>query len=111
MKTIGLIGGMSWESSLLYYRLINQGIRQRLGGLHSAELLMHSVDFAPVENLQHCGDWEGASEILIDAARRLQAGGADFFLIATTPCIRLCRRCRQPLTFPCCTSLMRPRRC
>lgn len=83
MKTIGLIGGMSWESSLLYYRLINQGIRQRLGGLHSAELLMHSVDFAPVENLQHCGDWEGASEILIDAARRLQAGGADFFLIAT----------------------------
>ena len=83
MKTIGLIGGMSWESSLLYYRLINQGVRQRLGGLHSAELLMHSVDFAPIENLQHTGDWEGASKILIDAARRLQAGGADFFLIGT----------------------------
>ena len=83
MKTIGLIGGMSWESSLLYYRLINQGVRQRLGGLHSAELLMHSVDFAPVEDLQHRGDWEGASKILIDAARRLQAGGADFFLIGT----------------------------
>ena len=83
MKTIGLIGGMSWESSLLYYRLINQGVQQRLGGLHSAELLMHSVDFAPIENLQHCGDWEGASKVLIDAARRLEAGGADFFLIGT----------------------------
>ena len=83
MKTIGLIGGMSWESSLLYYRLINQGVQQRLGGLHSAELLMHSVDFAPIEQLQHCGDWDGASKILIDAARRLEAGGADFFLIGT----------------------------
>jgi aspartate racemase len=83
MKTIGLIGGMSWESSLLYYRLINQGVQQRLGGLHSAELLMHSVDFAPIENLQHTGDWEGASKILIDAARRLETGGADFFLIGT----------------------------
>jgi aspartate racemase len=83
MKTIGLIGGMSWESSLLYYRLINQGVQQRLGGLHSAELLMHSVDFAPIEKLQHCGDWDGASKILIDAARRLEAGGADFFLIGT----------------------------
>jgi aspartate racemase len=83
MKTIGLIGGMSWESSQLYYRLINQGVRQRLGGLHSAELLMHSVDFAPIEDLQHAGDWEGASKILIDAARRLEAGGADFFLIGT----------------------------
>jgi aspartate racemase len=83
MKTIGLIGGMSWESSLLYYRLINQGIQQRLGGLHSAELLMYSVDFAPIENLQHTGDWEGASKILIEAARRLEAGGADFFLIGT----------------------------
>ena len=83
MKTIGLIGGMSWESSLLYYRLINQGVKQRLGGLHSAQLLMHSVDFAPIESLQHCGDWDGAAEILIDAARRLQAGGAEFFLIGS----------------------------
>jgi aspartate racemase len=63
--------------------LINRGVQQRLGGLHSAELLMHSVDFAPIENLQHTGDWEGASKILIDAARRLEAGGADFFLIGT----------------------------
>ncbi len=83
MKTIGLIGGMSWESSLLYYRLINQGIQQRLGHLHSASLLMYSVDFAPIEKLQHLGDWDAAAQILVDAARRLEAGGADFFLIGT----------------------------
>jgi aspartate racemase len=83
MKTIGVIGGMSWESSLLYYRLINQGVQKRLGGLHSARLLMYSVDFAAIEKLQHLGDWDGAANILIDAARRLEAGGADFFLIAT----------------------------
>jgi aspartate racemase len=83
VKTIGLIGGMSWESSLLYYRLINEDVRQRLGGLHSAKILMYSVDFAPIESLQHAGDWDGAADILIDAARRLEAGGADFFLIGT----------------------------
>ena len=83
MKTIGLIGGMSWESSALYYRLINENVKQRLGGLHSAQILMHSVDFAPIEALQHSGDWDGAARILIDAARRLEAGGADFFLIGT----------------------------
>jgi len=74
---------MSWESSLLYYRLINEGIKQHLGGLHSAQILMYSVDFAPIEKLQHGGDWEGAAEVMVDAARRLEAGGADFFLIAT----------------------------
>ena len=83
MKTIGLIGGMSWESSALYYRLINRGIQQRLGGLHSAQLIMYSVDFAPIEALQHAGDWDAAASLLIDAARRLEAGGADFFLIGT----------------------------
>ena len=83
MKTVGLIGGMSWESSLLYYRLINEGVKQRLGGLHSAQILMYSVDFAPIEKLQHTGNWEGAAEVMVDAARRLEAGGADFFLIAT----------------------------
>jgi len=83
VKTIGLIGGMSWESSLLYYRLINEGVKQQLGGLHSAQILMYSVDFAPIEKLQHSGDWEGAAEVMVDAARRLEAGGADFFLIAT----------------------------
>ena len=83
VKTIGLIGGMSWQSSLLYYRLINQGIQQRLGNLHSASLLMYSVDFAPIEKLQHLGDWDATAQILVDAARRLEAGGADFFLIGT----------------------------
>lgn len=83
MKTIGLIGGMSWESSLYYYRLINQNVNRRLGGLHSAQILMHSLDFAPIEALQHAGDWDGAARILIDAARRLETGGADFFLIGT----------------------------
>jgi aspartate racemase len=83
MKTIGLIGGMSWESTQYYYRQINQGIRQRLGGLHSAELLLHSVDFAPIEALQHAGDWETTADILSKAAQSLEAGGADFFLICT----------------------------
>ena len=83
MKTVGVIGGMSWESSQLYYRLINQGVQKRLGGLHSASLLMVSVDFAPIEELQHLGDWDGAANILIEAARGLEAGGADFFLIAS----------------------------
>ena len=74
---------MSWESSLLYYRLINEGVRKRLGGLHSAQMLMYSVDFATIEKLQHSGDWEGAAEVMVDATRRLEAGGADFFLIAS----------------------------
>ena len=74
---------MSWESTQYYYRQINQGIRQRLGGLHSAQLLLHSVDFAPIEALQQVGDWDAAAEILSQAAQSLEAGGADFFLICT----------------------------
>lgn len=74
---------MSWESSQLYYQLINREVRQRLGGLHSAKLLMYSVDFAPIEKLQHDGDWDAAAQILVDAAHRVEAGGADFFLIGT----------------------------
>ena len=83
MKTIGLIGGMSWESTQFYYRQINQGIRNRLGGLHSAKILMHSVDFAPIEAMQNAGDWDAAAEILSQAAKSLEAGGAEFFLICT----------------------------
>ena len=83
MKTIGLIGGMSWESTQYYYRQINQGIRQRLGGLHSAQILLHSVDFAPIEALQHAGDWDAAAKVLSHAAQSLESGGADFFLICT----------------------------
>ncbi|TEA78001.1 aspartate/glutamate racemase family protein [Allopusillimonas ginsengisoli] len=83
MKTIGLLGGMSWESTADYYREINQGVARALGGLHSAELVMYSVDFEPIEKLQHQGDWEGAGRILTDAARRVQAAGADFLVLCT----------------------------
>jgi aspartate racemase len=83
MKTIGLIGGMSWESTLPYYRLINQTIRAELGGLHSARLLLHSVDFHEIEQLQHAGDWDGCGVAMAQAARALQAGGADFIVLCT----------------------------
>ena len=100
MKTIGLIGGMSWESSLHYYRLINEGIKQRLGGFHSAQLLMYSVDFAPIEQLQHAGDWDAAADVLIDAARRLEAGGADFFLIGTNTMHRVADQVSSAVSIP-----------
>src|SRR3546814_3536393 len=77
MKTIGLIGGMSWESTIPYYRQINEAIKQRLGGLHSAKILLYSVDFQEVEALQHSGQWERAGELLADVARRLETDGAD----------------------------------
>jgi len=74
---------MSWQSTQYYYRQINQGISQRLGGLHSAQLLLYSVDFAPIEALQHAGEWDAAAKILSRAAQSLEAGGADFFIICT----------------------------
>ncbi|MCL9658370.1 aspartate/glutamate racemase family protein [Pseudomonas protegens] len=83
MRTIGLIGGMSWESSAEYYRLINQQVRDQLGPLRSARLLMYSVDFGPVEQAQHAGRWDEAARILIDAAQRLQAGGAECLVLCT----------------------------
>lgn len=83
MKTIGLLGGMSWESTILYYQMLNEGVRDRLGGLHSAKILMHSVDFAEIENYQVTGQWERAGEKLAEAARGLQNSGADMVLICT----------------------------
>ena len=83
MKTIGLIGGMSWESSAEYYRIINEEVKNRLGGLHSAQSLMYSVDFAEIEELQRGGDWDRATEMMVDVGRRLEAGGADCILICT----------------------------
>ena len=83
MKRIGILGGMSWESSAEYYRLINEGVRKRLGGLHSAELLMRSVDFEPVERLQHAGAWKELGRLLASAARELERGGAEGILLAT----------------------------
>jgi aspartate racemase len=81
MKTIGLIGGMSWESTVSYYRLINQAVKTRLGGLHSASLILHSVDFAGIEHLQRAGDWDAAGAQLAQAARGLEAAGAGALLI------------------------------
>jgi len=83
MKTIGLLGGMSWESTLGYYRAINQGIKDALGGLHSAKIAMYSVDFESIEKLQRAGDWDGTAKILSEAAKSIQAAGADFLLICT----------------------------
>jgi aspartate racemase len=81
MKTIGLIGGMSWESTLSYYRLINQAVNARLGGLHSASLVLHSVDFAAIDEMQRADDWDAAGAQLAQAARGLQAAGAGALLI------------------------------
>jgi aspartate racemase len=82
-KTLGLLGGMSWESTLPYYRVINETVRERLGGLHSARLLLYSVDFAEVERLQHAGDWDAAGALLGRAARSLRDGGAELLVICT----------------------------
>ncbi len=83
MKTIGLLGGMSWESTIPYYRLINEGIKTRLGGLHSASLLLHSVDFHDIEACQASGDWDRAGEILASAAAGLEHAGAEGIVLCT----------------------------
>lgn len=83
MKTIGLIGGMSWESTIGYYREINQGVKNALGGLHSAKISLFSVDFDPIEKLQQQGEWHASGEVLADAARKVELAGADCILICT----------------------------
>ncbi len=83
MKTIGLIGGMSWESSALYYRIINEEVKARLGGLHSAKCILYSVDLEEIEIFQRNGEWEKAGNVLVQAARGLEAAGADFILLCT----------------------------
>lgn len=83
MKTIGLIGGMSWESTVPYYRLINEGVKQRLGGLHSARIILYSVDFAEVEHLQRTGNWQVAGDLLAQAAHKLQGAGAEALVLCT----------------------------
>ncbi|RJP34074.1 MAG: aspartate/glutamate racemase family protein [Actinobacteria bacterium] len=83
MKTIGLIGGMSWESTAEYYRIINQAVKEKRGGHHSARLVLYSVDFEEIEDLQHRDGWEELTQLMIDAARRVQGAGADFLLICT----------------------------
>src|SRR5262249_24221028 len=83
MKTMGLIGGMSWESTLPYYRYVNERVRERLGGLHSARLVLYSVDFAEIERLQHIGDWDTAGRMLADAAQSLERAGAEALVLCT----------------------------
>lgn len=89
MKTIGLLGGMSWESSIEYYRIINETVKARLGGMHSAQCLMYSVDFSEIEALQHAGNWDVLTQQMIDAVERLIKGGADFLVICTNTMHRM----------------------
>ncbi|PWC33055.1 aspartate/glutamate racemase family protein [Azospirillum sp. TSO35-2] len=99
-KVIGLIGGMSWESSAEYYRIINERVRDRLGGLRSARCLMWSFDFAEIEALQHAGRWDDATALMIDAARRLECGGADFLLICTNTMHRMAAEVQAAVGVP-----------
>ena len=97
---IGLMGGMSWESSAEYYRIINEAVRNKLGGLRSARCLMWSFDFGEIEALQHAGRWDEAAALLIDAAQRLERGGADFFLICTNTMHRLADQVQAAVRIP-----------
>ena len=100
MKTIGLLGGMSWESTELYYRLINEETRRQLGGLHSAPVAMVSVDFQHIEELQHQGNWTAASEILAGKARQVEAAGADFLLICTNTMHKVAAEIEAAISIP-----------
>ncbi len=100
MKTIGLIGGMSWESSAEYYRLINEEVRNRLGSTHSAKSLMWSMDFAEIETLQHEGNWQALSEKMCQAAVSLERGGADFIVICTNTMHKLAELVQACLNIP-----------
>ncbi len=100
MRTLGVLGGMSWESTATYYRLLNQGVRERLGGLHSAPLLLHSVDFAEIAALQQAGDWASAGERLADAAKGLQRAGATALLLATNTMHKVAPAIEAALTIP-----------
>ena len=100
MKTIGLIGGMSWESSLEYYRILNQATRDRLGGLHSAKIIMFSVDFADLVVMQHEGDWAGLADILVEAAQKLQMAGASMVLLGANTMHRLAEDVEARISIP-----------
>lgn len=100
MKTIGLIGGMSWESSLLYYQIMNQRVNEKLGGLHSAKSLMYSVDFDEIKSLQYEGKWDEATKIMMDAAQKLESGGADFIVICTNTMHKMAEEVEEAVTIP-----------
>jgi aspartate racemase len=100
MKTIGLLGGMSWESTVPYYRIVNETIKQRLGGLHSAKVVLYSVDFHDIERLQHAGRWDDAGRLLADAARSLESAGADFIVVCTNTMHRVAPAIEQAVRIP-----------
>ena len=100
MKTIGLIGGMSWESTIPYYRIINETVKQRLGGLHSAKLVLYSVDFDEIAHHQHAGDWEAAGQVMARVARSVEAAGADFLVICTNTMHKLVPEVEAAISIP-----------
>lgn len=100
MKTIGLIGGMSWESTQSYYQLLNQGIKMKLGGLHSAKIVLVSLDFASIAVLQQQQDWPQMAEILIKAAKQVEAAGADYLLICTNTMHKLAEQVQAAVAIP-----------
>ena len=100
MKTIGILGGMSWESTLEYYRIINQETKQRLGGYHSAQILLYSFDFAVIEACQHQGQWEEMGRLLSEQAQKLEQAGADFILIATNTMHKVAEVIEEAISVP-----------
>ncbi len=100
MKTIGMLGGMSWESTTSYYKAINEGIKSTLGGLHSAKICLYSVNFDEIEKLQHQGDWDGTAKILSAAAKSVEAGGADFLLICTNTMHKVAPEIEKAISIP-----------
>ncbi|WP_332683549.1 aspartate/glutamate racemase family protein [Bosea sp. (in: a-proteobacteria)] len=100
MATIGLIGGMSWESTAVYYRLLNEGVRERAGGLHSADILLHSLDFSPIAEMQASGNWAAAGAAMANSARRLESGGASCIVLATNTMHKLADQITQATNLP-----------
>lgn len=100
MRIIGLIGGMSWESSQEYYRIINETVKERLGGLHSAKIIMYSVDFEEIEKLQHQGKWKELTELMIDAAQRVEKAGADFVVLCTNTMHKMADEVQKNIKIP-----------
>ena len=100
MKTIGLVGVMSWESTVEYYRILNEAVKQRLGGFHSAKCILYSVDFEEVEKLQHQGNWEEATRLMIDAAKRVERAGADFIIICTNTMHKMADEVQDNIEIP-----------
>jgi aspartate racemase len=100
MKVIGLLGGMSWESTVLYYQIINGEIKSRLGGLHSAKIVLYSVDFHEIEQLQHAGDWEQAGHLLLEAAQAVERAGAEFLVICTNTMHKVAPTIERAITIP-----------